>query len=467
MSTFSIGSVIRDFVRIADEQKTGKNITRKAAEFARKNKIETEGLTVQVSFGRSVAAAVPRLAFTGYGQTLQRGIYPAFFYYKKHKTLILAYGVSETHPPDHRWLNEAELTTIGGYFKQQFSQKPEKYGSSYVYDVYDTSLPLDIPKIEADLDKLIEEYQVRWLSPEEFNTINRTRKNAQHAYDRQAALDELFIGEARLQTILRALEYKKNIILQGPPGTGKTFIARRLAYLRLTRKDPSRVQMIQFHQSYAYEDFIQGYRPTEDGRFVLKNGVFYEFCLKAQQDAGNDYFFIIDEINRGNLGKVFGELMLLIENDKRSAEFSMPLAYARTPDQTFYIPPNVYLIGTMNTADRSLAMVDYALRRRFAFISIEPELGPKFLQHLTAKGVSAALARHIADRITELNQIIQADNNLGRGFAIGHSYFCGSSDVYDEAWYNSIVENEISPLLHEYWFEDEPKADKHFRNLLA
>lgn len=465
MSTFLTGSIIKDFIGIADEQKTGQGITKKATDFTRKIRREADNLIVQVSFGIGRASDIPWIAFTGYEQYVQKGIYPVYLYYKKHKTLVLAYGVSETNPPSHHWLNEEELLSITEYFKRQRFPKPRRYGSSYVYEVYDLSQPLDLSQMQVDLDKLIEEYHMHWLTPEELNKI----RNISHtySYDLQHALDELFISEAKLQSILRALEHKKNIILQGPPGTGKTFIARRLAYLKLARKDASRVQMIQFHQSYAYEDFIQGYRPTEDGKFELKNGVFYEFCRKAQQDPGNDYFFIIDEINRGNLGKVFGELMLLIENDKRGDEFSMPLTYSRTPEHTFYIPANVYLVGTMNTADRSLAMVDYALRRRFAFINIEPELGPKFIQYLAAKGVPASLARHIADRITELNQLIHADNNLGRGFAIGHSYFCGDSTVYDEAWYNAIIENEISPLLTEYWFEDEQKADKHFKNLLA
>lgn len=286
-------------------------------------------------------------------------------------------------------------------------------------------------------------------------------------YNRQMALDELFISEADFDRIVDAINYKKNIILQGPPGTGKTFLARRLAYAILGRKDHSHVEMIQFHQSYSYEDFIQGYRPTDGGHFELKNGIFYNFVKKAQGDQEHEYFFIIDEINRANLSKVFGELMMLIEYDKRGLDFALPLTYNGHVDDKFYIPKNLYLIGTMNTADRSITIVDYALRRRFLFITLSPQFGAKFAAELKEKGIDSTIIDEICLRIAELNEIIAKDDkNLGPGFQIGHSYFCPTEKIADaQTWYNRVIKLEIEPLLAEYWFDNLEKATEHVKNL--
>jgi 5-methylcytosine-specific restriction enzyme B len=283
------------------------------------------------------------------------------------------------------------------------------------------------------------------------------------------ALKELFLSESMLRETLDRLKYKKNIILQGPPGVGKTFLAKRLAYCLMGEKDDNRVAMIQFHQSYSYEDFIQGFRPTSDGGFELTNGVFYNFCKKAQNNQREDYFFIIDEINRGNLCKIFGEMFMLVEADKRGQDFSVPLTYTKDLNTTFFIPKNIYIIGTMNTADRSLAMVDYALRRRFCFINIEPMFrSEKFKAHLL--NVESSLVTRIAERMTHLNKVIEADNrNLGAGYQIGHSYFCppDCNGYYDESWYQAVVKTEIEPLLKEYWFDDLEKAKKEVERLLS
>ena len=231
-------------------------------------------------------------------------------------------------------------------------------------------------------------------------------------------------------------------------------------------KDPNSVEMVQFHQSYAYEDFIQGYRPTEDGKFKKKNGVFYNFCKKAESNPANKFFFIIDEINRGNLSKIFGELMLLIEADKRGKEHAISLTYSDENQLKFSIPENVYIIGTMNTADRSLAMVDYALRRRFSFIDIQPSFSSKFKSHLSALGVSSRFVSEIITKFQLLNKSINDDKNLGAGFEIGHSYFCSyKRDMNEREWYNSIIKHEIHPLLNEYWFDNETKAKEEQHNL--
>lgn len=289
-------------------------------------------------------------------------------------------------------------------------------------------------------------------------------------YTKQDLLNEVFIGEDKYDLIMYDLAYKKNIILQGSPGVGKTFVARRLAHARMGLKDNSKIQMIQFHQSYSYEDFIQGFRPTEDGRFKLKNGVFYQFCKKAQSDQEHAYYFIIDEINRGNLSKIFGELMMLIEADKRGKDFEIPLTYARDDEDKFYIPENLYLIGTMNTADRSLAMVDYALRRRFCFIDIEPAFSTEvFTGFMEEKGIGTQLINRIITGMDKLNEKISIDNkNLGKGYRIGHSYFCNTPKQGEsqEAWYERIILSEIRPILYEYWFDDEETADLEVKKLL-
>ena len=243
-------------------------------------------------------------------------------------------------------------------------------------------------------------------------------------------------------------------------------MAKRLAYLLLEEKDDSKVEMVQFHQSYSYEDFMQGYRPNEDGSFKLENGVFFRFCKRAQADPDRAYFFIIDEINRGNLSKIFGELMLLIEKDKRGKKHAVSLTYSTSSELKFYIPKNVHLIGTMNTADRSLAVVDYALRRRFSFINVMPIFNEKFRNHLL-NNADEAIVDKIIQNIGQLNLLIKSDKNLGNGFQIGHSYFCEPDTMNgDENWYRFVIENEIGPLLDEYWFDNLEMAENHKQNLL-
>ncbi len=279
-------------------------------------------------------------------------------------------------------------------------------------------------------------------------------------YTKADALADLFADESEFDTMLARLRRKKNLVLTGPPGVGKTFVAKRLAFAAMGERDESRVAMVQFHQSYSYEDFIQGFRPRDGGGFQRKSGVFHDFACRAQRDLGRDYFFIIDEINRGNLSKIFGELMMLLEADKRGAEHALPLTYAESSSDTFYLPPNLYLIGTMNTADRSLALVDYALRRRFAFFDLEPKFASeRFADWLRRAGATDALVEKIQRGVAALNGHIADAPDLGRGFCIGHSYFCPiNGSVPDDAWLQEVIEAEIRPLLEEYF--DKPAATR-------
>ena len=276
-------------------------------------------------------------------------------------------------------------------------------------------------------------------------------------YDSDLFLDEVFMDRESYEKLVALVQTKKNVILQGAPGVGKTFAAKRLAYSIMGTKDPNRVMMVQFHQSYSYEDFIMGFRLSESG-FELKRGAFYNFCKKAEIDSENDYFFIIDEINRGNLSKIFGELFMLIENDKRGVE--LQLLYS---DEKFSVPGNVYIIGMMNTADRSLAMLDYALRRRFAFFEMKPGFDTdgfrKYRMNLASDKFD-----HLINCVENLNASISSDESLGEGFCIGHSYFCNLKKATDQAL-SSIVEFELIPLLKEYWF-DEPTKVKDWSNNL-
>lgn len=278
-------------------------------------------------------------------------------------------------------------------------------------------------------------------------------------YDADMFLEEVFMDKTKYDTLVALVMKKKNVILQGAPGVGKTFAAKRLAYSIMGVKDPSRVMMVQFHQSYSYEDFIMGFRPTQEGGFELKRGAFYDFCKSAEVDSEDTpYFFIIDEINRGNLSKIFGELFMLIETDKRGIE--LKLLYA---DEKFSVPKNVYIIGMMNTADRSLAMMDYALRRRFAFFDMEPGFNTKgFRQY--QEGLQSEKFNKLIDRVEALNADIAADDSLGEGFCIGHSYFCELKETSDQTL-SGIVEFELAPLLKEYWFDEPAKAKTWIEDL--
>ncbi len=280
------------------------------------------------------------------------------------------------------------------------------------------------------------------------------------AYVFEDAEKDLFLAREQLRELVELCRYKKNVIIQGPPGVGKTFAASRLAHLLIGTTNEDQIQRVQFHPSYSYEDFVQGLRPVEGGGFVRKDGPLLSFCKDALEDQASPYVLIIDEINRGNVSKILGELLSLIEADKRDPRYGVTLAYAREDEPRFHVPPNLYVIGMMNTADRSLAFVDYALRRRFVFVDLEPAFGTeRFEADLTRRGVEASLRKTIQERLMALNGLIASDPTLGPGFRIGHSYFCQRVDAYDEAWFRRIVEYEIVPLLREYWFDSPAKLD--------
>lgn len=272
------------------------------------------------------------------------------------------------------------------------------------------------------------------------------------AYTDADFLSEVYMEASKLALIKNLIANKKNIILQGAPGVGKSYSAERIAYAFMGYKDDSRILKVQFHQSYSYEDFIMGYRPTKTG-FELKDGPFYEFCKEAE-GKNDPYFIIIDEINRGNMSRIFGELLMLIEADKRGQE--LRLLYQEKTDKPFSVPENIYIIGMMNTADRSIAMIDYALRRRFAFVDFMPVFDlAEFKTYQSS--FSSASFDSLIKCIQELNKEIISDEALGEGFQIGHSYFCNLKKA-DKAELSQIVDYEIIPLLKEYWFDEKEKV---------
>lgn len=290
-----------------------------------------------------------------------------------------------------------------------------------------------------------------------------TATDSDNSYDSTKFLSEVFMAEEEYNRLRSQLLSKKNIILQGAPGVGKTFLARRLAYSIIGKRDDGHICLVQFHQNYSYEDFVEGYKPAGNG-FELRKGIFYKFCEQAKSNPEERYFFIIDEINRGNLSKIFGELLMLIEKGYRGAKGCITLAYS---GEKFYVPDNLYIIGMMNTADRSLAMIDYALRRRFSFFTLKPGFESDGFKRRQAELGNAKYNTLVA-RIIELNKAIVKDNSLGAGFEIGHSYlfFKSAAEVNDQ-WLYAVVHYDIIPMLEEYWFDNPTSVDEWSAKLTA
>ncbi len=282
--------------------------------------------------------------------------------------------------------------------------------------------------------------------------------------------DGCFIGRDKLQQILDRFSSKKNLILQGPPGTGKTWLAKRLAFALIRQRDDNKVRAVQFHPNLSYEDFIRGWRPMGDGKLSLVDGPFMEMIEIAINDPGSNYVVVIEEVNRGNPAQIFGEMLTLLEADKRTPNEALELSYRQFDGERVYIPANLYVIGTMNIADRSLALVDLALRRRFAFIDLEPKLGKPWREWVqTRYGFDSQTLDRIESNITVLNEMISADSGLGPQYRVGHSYVTPTGDnvISDGGkWFRQVVETEIGPLLDEYWFDSPATSKKAKERLL-
>lgn len=281
--------------------------------------------------------------------------------------------------------------------------------------------------------------------------------------------DGCFLPQSKIKMILKRLQAKKNIILQGPPGTGKTWLAKKLAFALIGYRDDSKIKSVQFHPNLSYEDFIRGWRPSGEGKLTLVDGPFMEMVNNALNDPDSKHVIVIEEINRGNPAQVFGEMLTLLETDKRTPDEALELSYKREDGERVFIPDNLYVIGTMNIADRSLALVDLALRRRFAFIDLEPTLGKPWHDWVQDKnGIDAEFLYDIERRISALNDEISIDASLGAQFQVGHSYVtpAGGMKITDaKEWFFEVIETEVGPLLDEYWFDDLEKSRKAQKRL--
>lgn len=289
-------------------------------------------------------------------------------------------------------------------------------------------------------------------------------------YTKNELLRDVFMDEEILDDIIFNLEHKKNIILQGPSGVGKTFIAKRLCYFHQGSKDNSNIEMIQFHEYYSYQEFVRGYKKGENGEDYIRNGIFYNFIKKAQNNPEQKYYFIIDEINRVNISNVFGELMMLIENNKRGKQNAITLVYSEN-DEKCYIPENIYIICTINTSDNTLQDISYPLRRRFAFIDIEPVFENEDLRNYLGDYIGVAMAEKVICKMSYLNKIIENDTHLGKKYKIGQSYFMCEERIEEylvDTWYRHIVKREIEPLLKELMtHKKEEEIEEIVKNLIS
>lgn len=341
-------------------------------------------------------------------------------------------------------------------------------GEDQDYRYWITEVPYFAKKYGAEATRV--------RSEETFEEEPETEREAAYPSYTTAQIEEdgCFLASFILDQLVERVKAKKNLVLQGPPGTGKTWLAKRLAYALIGSKDPKltrhRLRMVQFHPSYSYEDFVCGWRPKGAGGLALVNGIFLEFVEAAKAEPDRPFVLVIEEINRGNPAQIFGEMLTLLENSKRNREDAIELAYHTDKQERVYVPRNLHVIGTMNIADRSLALVDLALRRRFAFVNLEPLFNERWSDWCAKQcGFPIDVIVHMREKMTALNEEIGLDRSLGMQFRIGHSYVTPPADslISDpKMWFKDVVETEILPLLEEYWFDAPEKVTAAARNLL-
>ena len=269
-------------------------------------------------------------------------------------------------------------------------------------------------------------------------------------YSKEEFLKEVYFEEEEYDELRDLIETRKNVILQGPPGVGKTYIAKKMAFSMLGKKDSGKILNIQFHPNYSSDEFIEGFRPDNIGIYKYREGCFKEFCNQARNDRGNKYFLLIDEINRGDVIKIFGDSFMLLEPDKRGKENYVELAASK---ERFYIPNNLYIIGTMNISDAEHSMSDYAVRRRFSFYNVEPIFENEAFKN-TYKNNS--LISKVVEKVKEINE------NLDVSKKIGHCYFC---NIESDKEFIRTIKYELIPLVEEYFKNDNDLKEKIVNDL--
>ena len=443
---------------------------------------------IKVSFGQGSLANIPWVAFR---KTESSGpYYPVYLFYKEEGKLILSYGIREEgEKPKYTWDKNIHETKTR---ISHFIEKPKRYGNSYVHKYYEPKIENDEVLFYRDNEKLSEDKLLQELIEilEYFNTCyknepeseqsvvpeeDRFASNEFESYKLQNIIEEgSFLDFEKLSLIMRRLKEKKNLILQGPPGTGKTWLAKRLGMALIEKQmKESQISSVQFHPNLSYEDFVRGWRPGSNEKLMLQEGIFMEMVDRALINPDEKYVLVIEEINRGNPAQIFGELLTLIEASKRNSKEAIKLCYPNSEGLHLpvYVPSNLYIIGTMNVADRSLALVDMAFRRRFAFINLEPNLNKTWKDYVVNKlHMDSSVANYIQSEIVNLNSQIASDSRLGKDFQVGHSFFTPNESLKtkdSKKWFREVVESEIAPLLQEYWFDSLEEADKAIEKLLA
>jgi 5-methylcytosine-specific restriction protein B len=382
---------------------------------------------------------------------------------RRLQTLVPSWKTTQPGSYIVAWAKLAGLVrseTVGGLARLTLTDDGEDYVAALPDDFEERWTILPSPGEDAE-DELTEKEVAADLS-----------RAASETYGIDAIIaDGCFLARSTLSDALALLTRKKNLVIQGPPGTGKTWLAKRLGYALVGAKDQSRLMSVQFQPSLSYEDFVRGWRPNGTGGLQLADGAFLEAMAAANAEPDRPFVLVIEEINRGNPAQILGELLTLLEADKRNESEALRLAYPRTLNERVYIPANLHVIGTMNLADRSLALVDLALRRRFAFMTLAPALDKPWRVWCRERGAPDELMDEIQRRMHGLNAEIEADHALGGQFKIGHSFvtppetLTNASPEAWQAWFAAVVDNEIVPLLEEYWYDKPERAADQAKSL--
>ena len=458
-------------------------------------------LFINVSFGFGRFANIPHLGFykSNSKKKASKGFFPVFLHYREKGILILSYGLSDTEKPEQSW-NEIihdsapkikDFKSPCGEF-DLINTKKKEYGESMVFNYYK-------PKLEGDdvvffrgnkrisEESICEDIKNIVISYKNCSDLNSENEIEPKIFQLKASerytkyeLDNIiedgsFLSKEKLREIINRFKEKKNLILQGPPGTGKTWLAKRLAMVLIGREDlnGTQIKSVQFHPNLSYEDFVRGWRPGSNEKLILQEGIFMSLVKEANKFPNKNFVIVIDEINRGNPAQIFGELLTLIESTKRNPKDAIQLCYQSSEgdDSAVYLPDNLYILGTMNIADRSLALVDMAFRRRFAFINLDPNFNDVWRYYVVNKReMDLNMANFIQRTLINLNTQISSDPKLGKDFQVGHSFFTPNNSLEgknSKDWFKDIVKTEIKPLLEEYWFDSLEDSEKAIAQLTS